>query len=88
MITGDTIRRRSRVKITHLPTGISVSVSATRSHHKNKNIALKLLQSKIRAMAKYTESENLISCYEIKNDNYYPDELEDCKIPCADIHLK
>jgi protein subunit release factor A len=41
----------SGVRITHLPTGVSVEARDDRSQHRNRTIALKRLKSKLRRMA-------------------------------------
>lgn len=42
----------SGVRITHLPTGVSVEARNDRSQHRNREIALKRLKSKLRRMAR------------------------------------
>lgn len=48
-------RRESAIRITHLPTGISVSCQAERLQGENKKIALSILQSKLFSLKKEKE---------------------------------
>ncbi len=42
--------RDNVIKLTHIPTGIEITVSNSRSQHKNRELALKILRSKLWAL--------------------------------------
>lgn len=49
----------SAVRVTHLPTGITVSYQGSRSQHQNKEIALKILQARLLELELKKKSEEL-----------------------------
>ena len=56
----------SAVRLTHLPTGIVVSVQNERSQHQNEEVALKILRSKLVALAREQHLEHV---QELKGDH-------------------
>ena len=55
----------SAIRITHLPTNTVVACQTERSQHQNKDIAMKMLMSKLTAMA---EQQHLDSINELKGE--------------------
>ena len=75
-----TSRDRVRVKVTHIPSGISASVSSTRSQHKNKEKALEVLRNKLHALNTMTEDAGvLVSCYDLPDSVEFPNFLGEHK---------
>jgi peptide chain release factor 2 len=56
----------SAVRLTHLPTGLVVSVQNERSQHQNEDVALKILRSKLVALA---QEQHLEHIQELKGDH-------------------
>jgi peptide chain release factor 2 len=56
----------SAVRLTHIPTGIVVSVQNERSQHQNEDVALKILRSKLVALAREQHLEHI---QELKGDH-------------------
>jgi peptide chain release factor 2 len=56
----------SAVRLTHLPTGIVVSVQNERSQHQNEEVALKILRSKLVALA---QEQHLDHIQELRGDH-------------------
>ncbi|MFY9614879.1 MAG: peptide chain release factor 2 [Candidatus Dormiibacterota bacterium] len=56
----------SAVRITHLPTGIVVAVQNERSQHQNRDVAMKILRSKLVALA---EEQHLEHVQELKGEH-------------------
>ncbi|MCS7245467.1 MAG: peptide chain release factor 2 [candidate division WOR-3 bacterium] len=61
-------KTESAVRITHIPTGIVVTIRSERSQHKNKEIALKILKSKLYDYYKQQEEQKLKEIEEQKTD--------------------
>ena len=49
----------SAIRLTHLPTGVVVSVQNERSQHQNRDVAMKILRSKLVALAKEQHLEHV-----------------------------
>ena len=58
----------SAVRITHIPTGIVVACQQERSQHKNKAVALKVLQVKIEHLEKMKKDQKLKELYGDKGE--------------------
>ncbi|MFH1227628.1 MAG: peptide chain release factor 2 [Planctomycetota bacterium] len=58
----------SAVRITHLPTGIVVQCQSQRSQHNNKNTAMKLLASKLNALAHKEQQDVFKKIYGAKGE--------------------
>ncbi|MGI8609540.1 MAG: peptide chain release factor 2 [Candidatus Dormibacteria bacterium] len=56
----------SAVRLTHLPTGLAVSVQNERSQHQNEEVALKILRSKLVALA---QEQHLEHVQELKGEH-------------------
>jgi peptide chain release factor 2 len=56
------------VRLTHIPTGIVVACQSERSQHKNREIAMRLLISKLYQLQKKTEQEKLDKIEATKTD--------------------
>ena len=66
------------VQVVHKSTGevVRVYVDAYRSQHKTKEMAIKLLRSRLYARSKgINRSETVISSYELPDDVLYPSRL-------------
>jgi peptide chain release factor 2 len=61
-------KTESAVRITHIPTGISVTIRSERSQHKNKEIALRILKAKLYEYYKQKEEEKLKELEKQKTD--------------------
>ena len=58
----------SAVRITHLPTGVVVQCQQEPSQHRNKDIALKVLKSRLHQVEKEKQAKKMQSIHESKND--------------------
>jgi len=56
----------SAVRLTHLPTGLAVSVQNERSQHQNEDVAMKILRSKLVALA---QEQHLEHVQELKGEH-------------------
>lgn len=73
MLYGD---YRNFVKLTHLPTEITVKCNQYRSQHKNRESCIKRLLSLIHARQKgITPSKDVVFSYTIHDNNLCPDDL-------------
>jgi peptide chain release factor 2 len=75
---------RQTVKLTHIPTGEVVWVDNTNSRHKNTEMALKILKSRLWAFAHGIHRPNLdevMADYEFPDDIDYPNEVLKYKNP-------
>ena len=70
-----------RVKLTHIPTGEAITISETRSHHKNKIIGLHALKSRINAINKgIIRNNDLVRCYELPDELDWSKDLKDYEV--------
>lgn len=68
------------VQITHKPTGETVFIDFSRSVHKNREMGLKVIRSRLWALQhgiKRPELDDVISEYNLPDDVEYPNDLED-----------
>jgi peptide chain release factor 2 len=61
-------KTESAVRITHIPTGIVVTIRSERSQHKNKEIAMKILKAKLYEFYKQKEEEKIKELEKQKTD--------------------
>ena len=71
------------VTVTHLPTGITATCNTFKSPHRAREIALKLLQAKLKHM-QYAEQEPRVIDYAMEPDQY-PNDIGDFRVHNAEL---
>ncbi len=69
----------NRVRITHIPTGISVACDAHRQQHRNMASARQALRSKLWALKNLQLVTGIVASYELPDGDQYPVELDQHK---------
>lgn len=73
----------SFVRITHIPTGVVVTVDTPsfRSQHAARDAALSLLRAKLYALANIKQEKRVVASYRLPDGDEYPHELSDFREP-------
>ena len=68
-------RSAFRVKVTHIPTGITASCDLYRHMYQNRDMAMKLLRSRLWASKNLPLIQDEVAIYDLPEESQYPNEL-------------
>ena len=67
------------VRVTHIPSGEFCVIDQTRSQHKNKDIAINLLKSRLYSLNHGITRSNKLHSYVFPDDIEWPDDVKEYK---------